>query len=558
MCGIFSLIYKNDELTESELKSLNISDAFDLSLQVANRGPDSTGIVSNNNGVFIFHRLSINDLSSVGNQPMMFDDILLLANAEIYNHGCLKKKYNLKCVSGSDCEVIIRLYQKIGITQTLNELHGVYAFILVDMRKDKEENTQKFHSKIYIARDRIGIRPLYYADTNDYTIFSSVPTTNFNYSHFPPGLCCKLQNGNFVNIHTHDFVRNMLMPFDIYETLRNTVMEAVRIRVPGKGSRNFGCMLSGGLDSSLIASILTRIISSQSYSQSSSQTSSQSSSQHSSQSSSQLRTYSVGMQGSVDLYYAKKVAEFLNTNHTELVFTAQEGFNVIPEVIKALATYDITTVRASVGMYLLSKYIATNTKDVVIFSGEGPDEILEGYPYFIKAPSAEEGKIESERLTRELHRYDVLRTDRCISSNGLEARVPFLDKKVVDLCLSMPAMLKSPLGNQKRIEKYVLRKAFESKDNNPFLPDEVLWRRKEGFSDGVSGLEKSWYQEIQERVEPLVGDYTGFPSKEAKYYKDLFSSFYPEYSLDIPYWMPKWTTTKDPSSRMLVTEEKLY
>jgi asparagine synthase (glutamine-hydrolysing) len=287
--------------------------------------------------------------------------------------------------------------------------------------------------------------------------------------------------------------------------------------------RPMGCLLSGGLDSSLVASILVKFLGGKN-----------------------VRTYSIGMQGSTDLYYAKKVANFLGTDHHEVLFTPEEGFAVIPEVIRTLGSYDITTIRASVGMYLLSKYISENTTDKVIFSGEGSDEVLEGYLYFHNAPTPKEGEDESVRLIRNLHLYDVLRADRCISTNGLEPRVPFLDRKFVDVTLSLSEDQKKPSSG---FEKYILRKAFTG-----YLPDDVLWRRKEGFSDGVSSVKKSWYNYIQEFIEPIIPDYLfnpNFPSKEAMYYKMIFDNIFPNYKLDVTYWMPKWSNTNDPSGRLI-------
>jgi asparagine synthase (glutamine-hydrolysing) len=253
------------------------------------------------------------------------------------------------------------------------------------------------------------------------------------------------------------------------------------------------------------------------------------------------------MEGSEDLFYARKVSEFLGTEHHEVLFTPEEGFAVIPKVIEALASYDITTIRASVGMYLLSKYISENSLDKVIFSGEGSDEILQGYLYFHNAPTPEDGEQESLRLIEQLHLYDVLRADRCISVWGLEARVPFLDRKVVDTALSLPVNEKCP---RQGYEKYVLRKAFDNTED-PWLPKDVLWRKKTAFSDGVSGTEKKWYQNIQEFVEAIIPDYLfnpKFPSKEAMYYRMIFDHIFPTYDPKVEYWMPKWSNTKDPSA----------
>ena len=250
---------------------------------------------------------------------------------------------------------------------------------------------------------------------------------------------------------------------------------------------------------------------------------------------------------------AKIVAEYLGTNHTEVLFTPQEGFNAIPRVIRVLESYDITTIRASVGMFLLAEYIAKNTTDTVIFSGEGSDELLCGYLYFHYAPTPEDAAKESKRLLDELYIYDVLRADRTISANGLELRVPFLDKDLVNLVLSLQPKLICP---KKGFEKYLLRCAFS---HGNYLPECVLWRRKDGMSDAISSLDKPWYKMIQGFVEEIMPyEYPDkYPSKEAYYYRKVFNQIFPTYQPEIPYWMPRWTNAKDPSGRVLdVYDEK--
>lgn len=520
MCGIFALFCSK----EPE----NLSKILESSLVLKNRGPDSYVSIINKNSVFGFFRLSINDISIAGNQPMISGNILMMANAEIYNHKELEAMYDLKCNSKSDCEVILRLYEKIGFVETIKKLRGVYAIILVD------------GDKVYLARDRIGVRPLYFGVTKEgFLAVASVPhaLTSFckGISYINPGFICvhnKLEKLNNNRLQILQFLSNTL-PFisekieNGMEMLRNTLIDSVKVRL--MSDRPMGCLLSGGLDSSIIVSILVNLLGPKN-----------------------VRTYSIGMEGSTDLFYARKVANFFGTDHHEVIFTPEEGLDVIPHVIKVLGSYDITTVRASVGMYLLAKYISEKTDDKVIFSGEGSDELLEGYLYFHNAPNPEAAENETIRLIRELHQYDVLRVDRCISSVGLEPRVPFLDRDVVDVIMSIPASEKYyKLIDDKKCEKYILRKAFEG-----YLPDEILWRRKEAFSDGVSSQSKSWYKIIQEYCETKISDELWnnnlYPSKEAQYYKLLFEKIFPGYDPCIPYWLPKWSgNVKDPSARIL-------
>lgn len=534
MCGILAILSKQ---TPTNLKQI-----FSSSKYLAERGPDSSSTLIRSNSIYIFYRLSINDISANGMQPFTSDSVLCMCNGEIYNHQELRKEFNLSCQSNSDCEVILHLYKKIGFVETVKRLYGVFSIILAD-----GEN-------VYIARDRIGVRPLYTGITSEkYIAISSVPNCIVDYCSdvkpFPPGHISvynktedkmSLLYTDIVSIpeirvaeHVHVDADQIILPL-----LKNTLIDAVKTRLIS--DRPIACLLSGGLDSSLVTSILTSL-----------------------RGRGNVRTYSIGMEGSTDLFYAKKVADFLGTVHTEVKFTPEEGFSAIPEVIRALGSYDITTIRASVGMYLVSKYISKNSNDKVIFSGEGADEILQGYLYFHNAPTPQDGELESLRLVNQLHMYDVLRADRCISSNGLEPRVPFLDRKFVNLCMSLPASQKCPI---KGIEKYILRKAFdydysqgevysEGDQERCYLPKEVLWRRKEGFSDGTSSIQKPWYKYIAEYVDRIIPDYLynpNFPSKEAQYYKMIFDNIFPKYNLEIPYWMPKWCgDVKDPSGRLM-------
>lgn len=511
MCGIFALL--------SPVQPKNMKTIVEKVKYLSRRGPDSSQWLIQSNGLFAFYRLAINDTSINGDQPMVSEKgTILLCNGEIYNYKQLIEKYSLECNSRSDCEVILRLYEKIGFVNTVKELHGVFAIVLIDGKKS------------YFARDRVGVRPLFFGLTKDkYLALCSVPNPLAEFcegvEHFAPGL-----------IAEHDLNKPDIVFTPLYRdklelshsritngsyALREALIKAVEMRL--LSDRPIGCLLSGGLDSSLIASLLVRFLGGKN-----------------------VRTYSIGMVGSPDLKYAKQVADYLGTDHHEVHFTLEQGFNAIPEVIKVLASYDITTIRASVPMYLLSKYIAENSDDKVIFSGEGSDELFEGYLYFHNSPDEVSGENESLRLVQNLHLYDVLRSDRCISSCGLEPRVPFLDRKVVDVSLSLPAKEKCVHNG---VEKYLLRSTFEG-----YLPDEVLWRVKEAFSDGVSGIQKSWYEYIQEEVEKKIDTNMynpRFVSKEAMYYKLIFDHHFPNYKLQVPYWMPMWSKTKDPSARTL-------
>ena len=302
--------------------------------------------------------------------------------------------------------------------------------------------------------------------------------------------------------------------------IKDKLVNAVRKRL--SSDRPIGCLLSGGLDSSLIASILAK-------------------------ENVPLKTFSVGFQDSTDLIYARKVAEYLKTDHHELVITYEDALQYIPTVIKKLGSYDTTTIRASTPMYMLCEWINKNFKERVIFSGEGSDELFSGYLYSHNAPSEDELYLDSIRLVNQLYKYDVLRAERCTSGNSLELREPFLDKELVELALQLSGNLKKP----KEFEKDILRKAFEG-----YLPHDVLWRRKAAFSDAVSGSEKPWYKWIQESIENKeLYQFGG--TKESDYYKTLFNEVYTSYKPFIPLWLPKWSNTgQEPSATVLNVYKK--
>lgn len=546
MCGIFALLCVKESKRDSLLIPKLLSVLDDRSLR--NRGPDVVRTVIKRYASFSFYRLAIMDTSIRGMQPFTSDlgDIVMMCNGEIFNYKLLIEKYGLECESESDCEVILRMYEKFGFRETVKQLDGDFAIVIYD-EKDK---------KLYLACDRIGVRPLFIGTIGiGESLFIAVSST--------PHPILSLYNNGLNEIKPTEISINPVSPNmvqsislitfniseEIYEPLkfhtipsypmsylRETLFRSVQKRL--MSDRPIGCLLSGGLDSSVIAFILTTFLGR-----------------------GRVNTYSIGMEGSVDLNYARKVATHLGTNHTEIKFTPEEGLAVIPEVIRCLGSYDITTVRASVGMYLISRYISIYTDNKVIFSGEGSDELFCGYLYFHNAPNNEELEQESERLISELYNYDVLRADRTVSNFGLELRVPFLDKDMINLALNCSGEDKKPINGY---EKNYLRLCFQND-----LPIDVVWRRKDGFSDAVSGLDKPWCQYITEYCDSKIGDEffdLSFPSKEAMYYYLIFCKEFPNYHLQnhiisknmekynsrLEYWMPKWCgDVKDPSGRKL-------
>ena len=526
MCGILGLLLANKTLSHKEIMA-----AF---MSLKNRGPDNYDecdiikkrrIIGFEQFWFGFHRLCINDLSQGGDQPFQVGRIILMCNGEIYNHTELKKKFNIKCESNSDCEVIAHMYDRFGIDFTIENLDGVFAFSLYDMDKNL----------LYVVRDRIGVRPIFYSmDINfNFTFASEAKALEL--------LNCKnitqLAGGNYIKINiTHKLVNvknYWTLPSKPSENFRATLhinirellQNAVKKRLIS--DRPIGCLLSGGLDSSVIASILAK--------------------------NGIKSTFSIGFKDSIDLKYARIVANYLDTNHHEIILSYEEALEAIPEVIYAIESYDITTVRASTPMYLLCKHIKNNYKETVIFSGEGSDELMGGYLYFHKAPTGDAMFKESKRLVEELPYYDVLRADRSTSSNGLELRVPFLDKEFLEFCMSIEGKYRKPLDN---MEKYYLRKAFEGD-----LPKSVLWRLKDGMSDGVGGKEKPWYKYIQELAEKKVSDdelekYKDIlpkpVTKEGIYYYKIYKERFPNVTKLTHYWMPKWVEDcDDPSGRVV-------
>ena len=524
MCGIFS--YKGRSYNWQDLQ-----DAFSL---ISYRGPDNSQHNTIADDVlFAFHRLAIMGTTKSGDQPMKHpqdESLTLICNGEIYNYKDLAEKYNFNLETGSDCEIILCMYRTFGIEKMVKELDGVFMFVLHDATTNL----------LFASRDPFGVRPGFIGMKEKELFIASEAKPLMEFCDevipFQPGTWWSSEAPNKFNRY-FNYNGGSIKETDendICTQIRTLLTNAVKKRLMAE--RQIGCLLSGGLDSSLITSLVSH------YNQDN-----------------QLNTFSIGMPDSIDLKYAQTVANFLNTQHHQIEISEKEFLGAIETVIYNIESYDTTTVRASVGNYLISKYIRENTDCKVIFNGDGSDEVCCGYTYLKQAPSLEALQNESKRLVKEIHYFDVLRSDRSISSNGLEARTPFLDKAFVEYYLSISAELKK-FDGKKRLEKYLLRKAFDQKG---FLPDEVLWRRKCAFSDGVSSQKRSWHKIIQNFVNQIISDEEFFQErkrlkhcmpqlKESYYYRKIFESFFGHHDKLVPhFWMPKWVDSNDPSAREL-------
>jgi asparagine synthase (glutamine-hydrolysing) len=535
MCGIFAYISK-DDIDESKYK-----DIVKEGLKCQHRGPDNTKYRMENDHIFLqFHRLCINDLSSNGDQPLTHPDdfnTVLICNGEIYNHMDLSKKFNITTHSKSDCEIILHLYKKIGFKETIKELDGVFACVLVDLN----------NNTLYAARDRIGVRSMYFGENNNFNNYGfsselkSLHTLFKNIEQFPPG---KIWDSETKNFQTY-FEPSMYIPKTLGKE-KNTDLEPILYNIKHlfekavkkrlMSDRNIGCLLSGGFDSSIVAAILSKQIFPK-----------------------KLNTFSIGLYGSPDLKYAKIVSDHIGSIHHEIIVSEKDMLDFLEEDIRVIETYDTTTIRASTPMLLLSNYIKKNTDIVVIYSGEGSDEASGSYLYFHNAPTYIEFAKETRRLLKDLSYFDVLRCDKSTAGAGLEVRVPFLDQDFMKYYMEINPYLKMPKTFP--IEKYLLRKSF---DDSNLLPKEVLWRVKEGMSDGVSSETRGWYEIIQDHINEMYTDeefnilkskYTWNPPlfKEALYFREIFNKYYPGRDKTIPYyWLPKWSgDISEPSARVL-------
>jgi len=551
MCGIFTLLNYSQVNYDKFIKC--------QFMKGKNRGPEFSDLQHiSMNAIFGFHRLAINGLDDISNQPITIDNIHLICNGEIYNYRELYKLMDVTPKTNSDCEVIIHLYKRYGIKQTLKMLDGVFAFALCD------NNHTNLESNIYIARDPYGIRPLYFLNNTKETVqvigfaselkmlsdFCNQNPDELTISQFKPGTYSsfnlnKSALATWTNIdndsyHEPGFSLNSMDMNWVNRGIQTYLIQSVEKRYLTT-ERPIACLLSGGLDSSLITALINEI--------------------HKKNTNKPLETYSIGLYGSEDLRNAKIVSKYIGTNHTEIIVTEQEMFDIIPELIYTIESYDTTTVRASIGNYLLGKYISKNSNAKVIFNGDGSDELCGGYLYMNYCSDVIEFDKETRRLLADIYNFDVLRSDKCISSNGLEPRTPFLDRSFVNFYLSIPPSIRCHAHNS-QVEKFLLRNAFsidnfKNSDGKQILPDEILWRRKEAFSDGVSGNSRSLYQILQDFIVPKYQSNIKPIDAEKQYYKSLFSQHYPNSLNIIPYyWMPKYTNTDDPSARTLTTYNK--
>lgn len=596
MCGIWGYIGKEHCVRE----------LFDSFSNIQNRGPVRSEFVEINSEypIYIgFHRLPIIESTVKGDQPFSYEEnnrrAYLCCNGEIYNYKELIKEHNLPVKTPSDCEVILCLYLKYGIDKTIELINGEFAFMIYDA----DLNTNEF--VVHLGRDQCGVRPMFYGISDNCFAFSSeakgltaavgkAPKQIIdNVLPFPPRKRlelhfkiddimngesqeeikdneCKSVCGSFDLDHqmervvrrkhqhkrltlTHEF-KEVLRFEDIKQVvedeeiakkmIRETLITCVEERLHGKVE--MGALLSGGLDSSLVCAITARKLKEEGR---------------------KLKTFSVGMPGSTDRGFAEKVAKHIGSEHTHVEFSQGDFLKAIDEVIYLTESFDITTIRATAGQYLISRWIAQNTNIKMLLIGDGSDELCSGYMYFHKAPDAHTSHLENVRLLNNIHLYDGLRADRSIARNGMEARVPFLDLKFIKVFLSIKPELRVPRPHAhnkgKCLEKYLLRESFA---DTGLLPNEVLFRVKEAFSDGISSKERSWFSVIQEWVDKDISneelakaasEYKHLPptSKESLHYRRKFEHFYGKgdiCKITPSFWLPLWCgDIKDPSARVL-------
>ena len=509
MCSIFSILE-----IKSDVKPLRQT-ALQQSKLLRHRGPDWSGIWNNDKAILAHERLAIVDMDG-GAQPLRTQsgDLILAVNGEIYNHKELASEYakDYPFQTKSDCEVILSLYQQQG-SAFIDKLHGMFAFVLYDSNDNS----------YLLARDHIGIIPMYYGydDLGQLYVASELKALNDvckQIIEFPPGHYLDSKEGQIKPYYQrawrdYDKVTgSSVSKEDIKEALEASVRSHLMSDVP------YGVLLSGGLDSSVISAIAQKLSSRRVEDDGKSKAWWP-----------QLHSFAIGLKGAPDLVAAQKVADMIGTIHHELHFTVQDGLDAISDVIYHLETYDVTTIRASTPMYLMARKIKAMGIKMVL-SGEGADEVFGGYLYFHKAPSAQEFHEETLRKIDRLHMFDCLRANKSMSAWGVEARVPFLDKAFLDVAMSLDPEHKM-CGRNGKIEKNILREAFEG-----YLPEEVLWRQKEQFSDGVG---YSWIDSVKEHAEKEISDtmmesrHFRFPyntpeTKEAYYFRQIFEQHFPQ------------------------------
>ena len=544
MCGIVSIFNIRQQSPELRQKALKMSQ------KIRHRGPDWSGIYCGRTAILAHERLSIVDPES-GRQPLFSTDRkqILAVNGEIYNHQDIRRQYQGKYEfqTGSDCEVILALYRDKGI-HFLEELSGIFAFALYDEEQDA----------FLVARDQIGVIPLYIGFDSDGKVYVASELKALEgqcerYEPFLPGHYYWSKEPGMKRWYQRDWFEydavkdNPASSEDIRQALRQAVKKQLMSDVP------YGVLLSGGLDSSVISAITENFA------------------EHRIEDDSQskawwprLHSFAVGLKGAPDLAKARMVAEHIGTVHHEINYTIQEGLDAIRDVIYFIETYDVTTVRASTPMYLLARVIKSMGIKMVL-SGEGADEIFGGYLYFHKAPSAEEFHKETVRKLSKLHLYDCLRANKSLAAWGVEGRVPFLDKEFLDVAMRTNPKAKMCPGTT--MEKRIVREAFSD-----MLPQEIVWRQKEQFSDGVG---YSWIDTLKKITSEQVSDEQmahaaeRFPintplCKEEYYYRSIFEEHFPSESAarSVPHeasvacstaialeWDEAWKNMNDPSGR---------
>ena len=558
MCGIWAYISKskvgNDEMMKL-YKKFN---------EIKPRGPDRFTLfnLDSINMLLGFHRLSIIDTSHKGDQPFIHVDnnrtVYTCCNGEIYNYIQLIDKHNLNpsLKKESDCKVVHELYLKLGLDKLCLELVGEFAFMIVDINNDDINN-----NIVHIARDPLGVRPLYISYTDESLYIGSELKGSPHAPCTSDALIEQVRGGHYASFSINDIkntgsnykpeykcfysvdnVKTIVENIDIAKTMINKslsecVIDRLMADVP------IGFLLSGGVDSSLVCGIAANHLKPQ-----------------------RIRTFSCGLEtGSTDEPYARKVAEHINSIHTHIVFTEKEFIEAIPNIVYTIETYDITSVRASVAQYLICKWIKSNTNIKVLLCGDGSDELTKGYKYNHMAPNAEEAQKDTIRLLKDIIYFDGKRADRGVAGNGIEARVPFLDHRFVDTYLSIEPSLTMPTIYEKtgkKLEKWLLRESFRESN---IIPEEVLFRNKEAFSDGISTVKKSWFETVQDEMNERYKDvditklgdiysYNTPPTREALYYREEFERLFGKDAVYvIPYfWLPKWVgNITEPSARVL-------
>ncbi|QDP01173.1 asparagine synthase B [Thalassotalea sp. PS06] len=507
MCSIFCVLD-----IQGDAASLR-DQALQMSRLLRHRGPDWSGVFADEQAILVHERLAIVDTEN-GAQPLYNSNRnhVLAVNGEIYNHKQLEQELtsNYQFQTKSDCEVILPLYEEHG-SAFIDKLQGMFAFVVYDKEKQR----------YLVARDHIGIIPLYTGvdEHGNFYVASEmkalVPVCK-TVSEFPPGHYLDSSEGEIKQYYQRDWQEYSAVAENTasLDELRNGLEQAVKSHL--MTDVPYGVLLSGGLDSSLVSAITQKFASRRIEENGLSDAWWP-----------KVHSFAVGLEGSPDLEAAQKVADAIGTVHHTMHFTVQEGIDALKEVIYHLETYDVTTIRASTPMYLMARKIKAMGIKMVL-SGEGADEIFGGYLYFHKAPNAQEFHEETVRKLSKLHMFDCLRANKAMSAWGVEARVPFLDKTFMDTAMRLNPQAKMCVDG--KIEKHILRAAFEG-----YLPEEILWRQKEQFSDGVG---YSWIDSLKEHVEALVSDqqlenarfkfeHNTPDTKEAYFYRSIFEEHFP-------------------------------